>query len=72
MTDLHANVPVGSVQFNSQVSMLARVDAGNRHYGLVLSIKIFLADIIAEALSILGRVQPQIIRGAAAPTQGGG
>ena len=30
------------------------------------------ADIIAEALSILGRVQPQIIRGAAAPTQGGG
>ena len=72
MTDLHANVPSGSVQFNSQVSMLARVDAGSHTHCKDVDVDILLSsDIIAEALSILGRVQPQVIRGPA-PAPGGG
>ena len=71
MVDLHANVPSGSVQFNSQVSMLARVDAGIHAHHKYYYWFLLFPDIIAEALSILGRVQPQVIRGPA-PAPGGG
>ena len=71
MVDLHANVPSGSVQFNSQVSMLARVDAGSHTHYKYCYQSLLSSDIIAEALSILGRVQPQVIRGPA-PAPGGG
>ena len=71
MTDLHTNVPSGSVQFNSQLSMLARVDTGIVVRVIMLLQCLSVIDIIAESLSILGKIQPQIIRGAG-PAPGGG